>query len=77
MFIHDEILRVGDRLRLIKSIHVFAGTYMKDSEFKVISFGSRGPTLIDEDGDTVIEAGFLTEFMDVWRGEWVPIRKRI
>ena len=76
MFIPNEVVKEGDRVRLTRSMHVFAGTYTKDSQFTVASVGVRGPKLVDEDGDYVLETGFMTDSMEVWRGEWVPIMKR-
>lgn len=75
MFIPNEILDEGDRVRLTRSVHVFAGTYTQGTEFTVVSVGVRGPNLIDEDGDCVIETGFMVPYFEVWRGEWVPVMK--
>ncbi len=72
MFIPNGI-KDNDRVRLTRPVHVFAGTYTKGHEFTVVSVGTRGPNLIDEDGNLVLEAGFVTSSMEIWRdNKWIP-----
>jgi len=68
--------RVGDKVRLTRDVEVVVGTFYKDSEFTINSFGSRGPNLVDEDGEDLLECAFITPYLQIWRGEWVPYEKR-
>lgn len=76
MFIPNQAARVGDRVRITRSVNVLAGTFTTGSEFTVTRIGVRGLDLVDENGERLLETGFLTDSMEVWRGEWVPIMKR-
>lgn len=75
MFIPRQILKQGDKVRLTRNVEVVSGTYTAGHEFTVESIGYRGPNLNDRDGNMLIETGFITPFLEVWKGEWVPVMR--
>jgi len=65
--------KVGDKVRLTRNIEVIKGMFYKGTEFRITSFGSRGPNLYSEDDqEQLIECAFITPYLEIWRGEWVP-----
>lgn len=57
-------IKVGDRVRLVQDVEVGKGTFTKGHEFTVVSIGWRGPDLMDDDGNELIETGLHTHVME-------------
>ena len=50
---------IGDRVRLTRDCEVIKGTFTTGHEFKIVGVTERGYDLIDDNGEELIEIGFL------------------
>lgn len=62
MFIPNEnIIKVGDRVRLTHNVKTLSGTFTRGHEFNVIGDGERGFDLQDDESRKILECGpFVT-----------------
>ncbi len=62
MFIKNSMVSVGDKVVLLQDITNCAGTFTIGTKMKVIGTGDRGFSLVDSEGNKVIEVPMSGNF---------------
>lgn len=64
MFIPNKSLKIGDRIVIKEDLQVLAGIFTRGHEFTITDITERGPDLMDDDGNVVLETAFSVHTME-------------